>query len=378
MEVHILDSLAEVAPAAWDRLGNGQPFLRHAYLDALHRSGSAAPACGWSPCYLTLWSRGDLAAATMLYRKDHSYGEFVFDWSWAEAYARLGRPYYPKFVVQVPFTPVTGPRLLAADDAARAELVGALLDLTLRSAIPSLHVLFPTPREAGELSAAGLLLRHGIQFHWLNQGWSDFEAFLASLSRDKRKKIRQDRRRVADAGIATERVTGAAIGNDDWDFFYDCYRRTYLSRGRHPYLNLEFFRRLGAAMPDRLLLTIARREAQPVASSLSLFDDSRLYGRYWGSVEDIPCLHFEVCYYQPIEFCLARGLAVFEGGAQGEHKLARGFRPVETLSAHWLADARFRRAVADFLKREKQAIDLYRGELEQHLPFKTAPEQGRE
>jgi predicted N-acyltransferase len=249
-------------------------------------------------------------------------------------------------------------------------LLDALLAMTRRSGLSSLHVLFPSDDETALLAQAGMVLRRGLQFHWQNDGWADFDAFLASLSRDKRKKIRQERRRVADAGVRLLRLTGDAITAADWSFFAACYSNTYALRGREPYLTLEFFERLGAAMPANLLLVLAERDGRRIAASLCLFDRDRLYGRYWGAVEEVPCLHFEACYYQPMEFCLERGLSVFEGGAQGEHKLARGFLPVETVSAHWLADRRFHEAVARFLVREEHAVAAYREELAAHSPFK--------
>ncbi len=372
MKTRILDSLDGIPPAQWNALAGRQPFVSHAYLDALHSSGSAAPATGWTPCFLTLWDGRELAGATPLYRKNHSFGEFVFDWSWADAYARRGLPYYPKLVVQVPFTPVAGPRLLARDEATRRKLAEALRSHAAASGLSSLHVLFPTPGEACLLADAGLVVRRGVQFHWRNGGWSDFESFLASLSRDKRKKIRQERRRVADAGVLMRRLEGRQIGEQEWRFFHACYRNTYAVRGRRPYLGLEFFLGLGRQLPDNLLMVVAERDGRPIASALCLHDRDRLYGRYWGAVEDVDCLHFEACYYQPMEYCLEHAIGVFEGGAQGEHKLARGFLPEETLSAHWLADRRFGEAVARFLGEEDREIAEYRDELGRHSPFKDS------
>jgi predicted N-acyltransferase len=371
MQIRFLDSPAKIDPAQWDRLAGSQPFLRHAFFSALHESGSADAQNGWEPTFLTLWEEAKLVAAMPLYRKQHSFGEFVFDWSWAEAYARQGRSYYPKLVAQVPFTPVEGCRLLARDSAARKALLDALISTAESSGLSSLHVLFPTADEAELLRERGLLLRRGVQFHWRNGNWSNFEEFLASLTRDKRKKIRQERRRVADAGVSLRRVAGQDIGIDDWRFYYACYSNTYLIRGRPPYLTLDFFMRIGMSMPENLLLVIADRAGKPIAASLCLLDHERLYGRYWGAVEDVPCLHFEACYYQPMEFCLERRLAVFEGGAQGEHKLARGFMPVQTHSAHWLADRPFHDAVARFLDRESAGVAEYCDELEEHSPFRA-------
>ncbi len=371
MEIRLVDSPAKIDPQQWDRLAGSQPFLRHAFFSAVHESGSAVAQNGWEPTFLTLWEDAELVAAMPLYRKLHSFGEFVFDWSWAEAYARQGRSYYPKLVAQVPFTPVEGSRLLARDIAAKGALLDALISTAESNHVSSLHVLFPTADEAELMSERGLLLRRGVQFHWRNGNWSNFEEFLASLTRDKRKKIRQERRRVADAGISLRRLTGQDIDIEAWRFFYACYRNTYVVRGRAPYLNLDFFVRLGMAMPENMLLVLAERASKPIAASLCLHDEERLYGRYWGAVEDVPCLHFEACYYQPMEFCLERKLAVFEGGAQGEHKLARGFMPVQTHSAHWLADRPFHDAVARFLNRESAGVASYCDELEEHSPYRA-------
>jgi predicted N-acyltransferase len=366
----------QVDAAEWDSLvdadGAASPFLRHAFLRALHESGSAVAATGWEPRWLALWApeaAGErLAAAVPLYRKSHSYGEYVFDWAWAEAQERLGRPYYPKWLVAVPFTPVAGSRLIAADEAARAAALQALLERTGARRLSSLHVLFPPPEQAQALARAGLLLREGLQFHWRNRGYCSFEDFLAALAQPKRKKIRAERRKVAEAGIALDRRVGGEITEADWHFFYRCYENTYAEHGGLPYLNLDFFLRLARELPQHLMLVRALRGGRPVASALGVFDGARaaLYGRYWGALERVPCLHFECCYYQMIEFAIERGLQVFEGGAQGAHKLARGLDPVPTWSAHWLRDAPLRDAVAHFLARERVAVDAAIDELAEH------------
>jgi len=371
METRILDSLSAVSPAQWDALAGTQPFLRHAFLAALADSGSACPESGWHPRHLTLWQGDVLVGAMPLYLKDHSYGEFVFDWAWAEAYQRHGIAYYPKLLAMVPFTPVEGSRLLARDEECRKRLLQSALDIAKDSGLSSLHILFPTACEAEAMAAAGMMVRRAVQFHWNNPGYRDFEDYLAALTRDKRKKIRQERRRVADAGVSLKRLSGDAISEGDWAFFYRCYQLTYQVRGRQPYLNLDFFRRLGNAMPDNILLVIAELDGVPIAAALNLFDDERLFGRYWGCEKEVPCLHFEACYYQAIEFCIARGIKIFEGGAQGEHKLARGFLPVETLSAHWLAHPEFAQAVERFLARETLGVAQYVEELGEHNPFKN-------
>jgi predicted N-acyltransferase len=369
-DVRVIRTLRDIGADAWRALGAGDPFLSWEYLSALHETGCAAPKSGWAPCYITLWNSGVLQAAMPLYLKDHSWGEYVFDWAWAEAYQRYGHEYYPKLTSAVPFTPVTGCRLLARDNNARRVLARAALAVAASQRVSSLHVLFPTQDEAGLLQDAGCMLRTGVQFHWFNNGYTDFESFLATLTHAKRKKIRQERRKVAEAGIEFRRLTGDQIGPQEWAFFYRCYCHTYRAHMSSPYLNLEFFRRVGATMPQHLLMALATRDGEPVGASLCVFDAGTLWGRYWGAVEYVNCLHFEACYYQPIEFCIERGIKIFEGGAQGEHKLARGFLPVVTHSAHWLARPEFADAVERFLERETQGIERYVDELNEHAPFR--------
>ena len=376
----VLNDLSEVEPADWNRLAGGHPMLSHEFFHALHQTGCASADSGWLPQFLTLWdgaaAKGEdgppprLSAAMPLYVKSHSYGEYVFDWAWADAYQRHGLGYYPKLLAAIPFSPVSGPRLLAATDAERSALIQAALALAQNTS--SLHVLFPQPAEAELMRSAGMMLRSGVQFHWANPGYGSFEEFLAQLSRDKRKKINQERRRVRDAGVSFRRLRGGEIKEDDWAFFAGCYNRTYLEHRSTPYLNLEFFRRLGQTMPQHVLLIVAEREGRPIASALNLYSQETLYGRYWGALEYLPCLHFETCYYQALEFCIEEGIRVFEGGAQGEHKLARGFLPVKTLSAHWLAHPEFSDAVERFLEREHQGIARYVDELNEHSPYKEA------
>ena len=303
-----------------------------------------------------------------LYVKTHSYGEYVFDWAWADAYQRHGLAYYPKLLAAIPFSPVSGARLLATTEAERAALIRAALALAQNTS--SLHVLFPQPAEAALLQSAGMMLRSGVQFHWTNPGYASFEEFLAQLSRDKRKKIRQERRKVQDAGVRFRRLCGSEIGEEDWAFFARCYDRTYREHRSTPYLNLDFFRRLGQTMPQHVLLIVAERGGRPIASALNLYSAQTLYGRYWGAEEYLPCLHFETCYYQALEFCIEQGISVFEGGAQGEHKLARGFLPVKTQSAHWLAHPEFSDAVERFLEREHAGIARYVDELNEHSPYR--------
>jgi len=314
--------------------------------------------------------RDRLVGGLPLYFKSHSWGEFVFDWAWAEAYERQGLRYYPKLVAGVPFTPVAGPRLLAADATVRATLVQAALGLAGESGASSLHILFPGEGQAGELEAMGLMLRQGVQLHWRNPGYGSFEDYLAELRQDKRKKVRQERRRVAEAGIRFEHLTGGRITPADWTHFMRCYERTHRQFNSPVALNLDFFLRVGAAMPDDVLLIVALRGDEAIASALFFRGRGALYGRSWGTLEYHPGLHFETCYYQAIEFCIAQGITLFEGGAQGEHKLSRGFLPTTTWSAHWLAEPRFARAVADYLRREAGGMARYVDELNEHAPFR--------
>jgi predicted N-acyltransferase len=308
-----------------------------------------------------------------LFAKSHSYGEYVFDWAWADAHERHGVAYYPKLLCAVPFTPVRGRRLLAAGERERRALAGIALDLAKQTS--SFHVLFAQDDEAELLREQGMLLRRTVQFHWNNEGYADFEAFLARLSHARRKNIRQERRRVREAGVSLSWLEGEAIGRAQWEFFHRCYRHTYAAHGSSPYLNLEFFVRLGAALPGNVAMVLAERAGRPIAAALFLVDGATIYGRYWGALEHVPLLHFECCYYQAIEYAIGRGLRVFEGGAQGEHKIFRGLMPVEALSAHWLADARFARAIEDYLEREGQGIARYVDELCEHTPFKETREE---
>ena len=377
----LLGSPAEVDAREWNALVARQeqptPFLRHEFLSALTSTQCATEDTGWGPRFVTLVDdkTGALAAAAPLYVKNHSYGEYVFDWAWADAYQRNGLAYYPKLVCALPFTPVQGPRLIAVNDSARRQLAATLVALAEQSDVSSLHVLFPTEQEADALAQMGMMRRQGIQFHWLNDGYRHFDDFLSTLEQKKRKNIRAERRKVRDAGITFRRVRGEEATDADWRLFNRCYRQTYREHFSSPYLNLDFFRTIGQSMPENLLLVIAEHEGRPIASSLLVYqrDDKTggtLYGRYWGALEHVPCLHFETAYYQPLEFCIDEKLAVFEGGAQGEHKMARGFMPTVTHSAHWLAHPAFADAVARFLDNEANIIHAHVDELREHDPFK--------
>lgn len=373
---HIVSDLSEVGQGPWDALVAAQaastPFLSYAFLHALHASGSASPETGWQPQFLLLYDEQDgLAAALPLYVKGHSYGEYVFDWAWADAYQRNGLEYYPKLLSAIPFTPVAGSRLLARDAQARAALIEVLAATQQATEVSSTHVLFPPEDEARQLRATGFMLRSGVQFHWLNQGYANFDDFLATLEQKKRKNIRAERRKVMEAGVTMRRVRGVDATREDWVLFNRCYRNTYREHHSTPYLNLDFFLRIGATMPANILLVIAEKDGRPIAASLVIHDEDTLYGRYWGALEHVPCLHFEAAYYQPLEFCIEQGIATFEGGAQGEHKMARGFLPTKTWSAHWLAHPSFADAVERFLEREAGGIDNYLDELNERTPFRA-------
>jgi len=376
-------SVHAVPAAAWDALlalhPEASPFMRHAYLAALEDSASASPATGWTPACIVLERAGVIEAVAMVYAKDHSYGEYVFDWAWANAYQQHGLPYYPKATLAVPFTPVPGARLLARDATARQALLTAVLDWCAAQQLSSLHLLFVSPTDARACQDTGLMLRQTVQFHWTNAAapYADFEAFLASLAQEKRKKIRQERRKVTEAGVQFRWARGADISSADWDFFYRCYERTYLEHGNAPYLTRRFFAAMQADMTENWLLFVAERGGQPMASSLIALSSEGpgqphvAYGRYWGALERVDCLHFEACYYQPLQWCIAHGFARFEGGAQGEHKMARALMPVPTTSAHWLAHPAFSDAVARFLEREGQGVDQYLDHLRERSPFKN-------
>ena len=372
----ILSSLSEVDATAWDSLLAGQPdanpFLRHAFLDAMHESGSAAADAGWQPQFLTLWQQDTLVAAMPLYAKGHSYGEYVFDWAWADAYRRNGLDYYPKLLSAIPFTPVSGSRLLAHDKIAQQALIAVLKSIQENSGLSSTHILYPPQDQVEALQAAGFLLRSGVQFHWLNDGYDSFDAFLETLERKKRKNIRAERRKVAEAGVTFRQIAGADATKADWRFFKRCYDHTYRAHHSSPYLNLDFFLRIGASMPENILLVVAERDGRPIASSLLIHSPTTMYGRYWGAIEDVPCLHFETAYYQPLEYCIRHRIACFEGGAQGEHKMARGFLPQKTWSAHWLAHPAFADAIERFLERENGGIESYIDELNERNPFRAA------
>jgi uncharacterized protein len=371
--LQILRGLSNIDAGEWNKLAGDQPFLRHEFLYNLERSGCATKETGWDPHHLTLWRSGSLVGAMPLYLKHHSYGEYIFDWAWADAYHRNGLNYYPKLLSAIPFTPVTGARLLTEEACLRVRLAEDALELARELKASSVHILYPTESQAAELGSGNYLQRNSTQFHWHNHGYCNFDDFLSAMSHDKRKKIKQERRKLNDQGIRFEQVDGVEISEADWRFFNHCYRTTYRQHHSSPYLNLDFFLSLGRDLPNQLVMFKAIANDKPIAAALNLKCSGRLFGRYWGADVYVPGLHFETCYYQGIAYCIERGIGVFEGGVQGEHKLARGFMPVKTYSNHWLAHSQFSTAIGDYLARESAGVQRYMEELTDMTPFKNTP-----
>ena len=370
----IIADIAHIPAAEWDALTGGDPMLSHAFFLALQESGCAMPLYGWKSQFLTLWQDAKLVGAMPLYLKMNSFGEHVFDFAWANAYQQHGLRYYPKLLCAVPFTPVTGARFLAATHEMRRLLLTHALQYAKDIGVSSLHCLFLNENDLTEAQAQGMMLRQDVQFHWQNPGYRDFDAYLATLSRDKRKRIQQERRKVQEAGIELQCLSGEEATPEHWAFFASCYLHTAQLYNSPHQLNADFFQRLGKALPKNTLLVIASREGRPIASALNYKTDQAVYGRSWGTFEFHSGLHFEVCYYQAIEYCITHGIKTFEGGAGGEHKLSRGFMPVTTRSAHWLAHPQFSKAVENYLQQEASAITEYVDELNERSPFKqTAP-----
>jgi predicted N-acyltransferase len=377
MDVRVVDSIDAVPAAQWNALaGLDNPFLRHELISAFERTGCAVPKTGWRPQHLAVYDGAHLVGAAPIYVKSHTYGEFVFDFAWAEAYRRAGLQYYPKLISAIPFSPVTGPRLLTADHPRREAIAGLLIDAAIeladRTGASSVHWLFPRADDMRILEGHGMLRRDGFQYHWLNPGYRDFDDFLSTFNAQKRKKTRRERRHVAEAGVTIEVLEGRAITAAHWDLMHDFHQATIQLYGAPPFLTRAFFRALAESMPENAMLVLARHGREYVGGALNLVGSEALYGRYWGGRAGYNSLHFEVCYYSAIDYCIAKGLKRFEGGAGGEHKLSRGFVPVPTYSAHWLRHPQFARAVADFLARERNGIELYLDELNEHTPFKKA------
>jgi uncharacterized protein len=368
--VEIITSFNDVLASDWDALTDGMPLLRHAFFSALENSGSVGKGTGWNPHPLIIKQGEKLVGAMPLYLKSHSYGEYVFDWAWADAYERSGLKYYPKLLSAIPFSPVTSGRLLSQSAETQLLMIEALENALQSNKLSSAHVLFPDEASAKQFETAGWLRRVGVQFRWQNRNYTDFEEFLLTLSHDKRKKIHQERKKIQNAGVVCRQIKGKEILESDWDFFYRCYCNTYAEHRSTPYLTRAFFSEIGRNMPKNILLIMAEIGGEPIASTLNIYNQNTLYGRYWGATQFVSALHFELCYYQAQKFCITEKIEFFEGGAQGEHKLARGFEPRPTCSYHKIAHPDFEEAIKQFLARESEGIAAYTNELEERVPFK--------
>ncbi|UCE88413.1 MAG: N-acetyltransferase [Pseudomonadota bacterium] len=376
MEISVVERIDDLPAAAWNALqGSGNPFMRHEFLAALEHHDAVGERFGWLPRHLIARDRGRLLGAAPMYLKYNSYGEFVFDWAWADAYERAGLVYYPKLVAAAPYSPVAGARLLLATEPAQDDIAAALTTAALEQArslgVSSLHWLFTTESQTRHLASHGLLPRLGCQFHWRNGGYRDFDDYLSAFTADKRKKLRRERRRVQEQGIEIEVLDGRQVSDTQWEIWQQFYTDTFYRKSGMPTLSGGFFRELATTMPDSVVLVLARYGDRYVAGAFNLRDEEALYGRHWGCSDDFHSLHFEACYYQGLEYCITHGLQRFEPGAQGEHKISRGFLPTATHSAHWLAHEGFREIIASFLARERHGMEHYMGELTAHSPFKA-------
>jgi predicted N-acyltransferase len=378
LTARIVGAISDIPAAQWDALAAPEgepenPFVSHAFLKALEASGSVTPETGWTPCHIALEADGRLVGVAPTYVKAHSFGEYVFDQHWAEAFERAGGRYYPKILCAAPFTPVPGPRLLASTNEYKAAIGSALISLAERIGASSAHVNFANDGDMLALSASGYLRRAGVQYHWFNRGYESYDEFLGDLSSRKRKALRRERREAAD-GLTIRRLVGAEIDERRWDAFWAFYQDTGDRKWGRPYLTRSFFSEIAQTMEERLMMVVAEANGQPVAGALNFIGGDALYGRYWGRIEERPFLHFEICYHQAIEFAIERGLARVEAGAQGEHKIARGYQPVVTNSAHWIADPGFRNAVAQFLAAERRGIEAEIGAIDDTMPFRRGPD----
>lgn len=375
MEVKQICSIAEIDPNSWSQLvGQDDPFLSYEFLSALEQSGCVSAASGWCPKHITVYDQDKLLACTPLYEKNHSWGEYVFDHIWADAYHRNGKQYYPKWLTAIPFTPCAGKRFLI-NPTANAELIIKQISNYVRvqadiEGISSWHCLFPEQPQIDWLCDSSMLLREDVQFQWQNRGYRDFQDYLQHFTSSHRKKIKRERRGLMQRGVEMIRLLGSEITSELWLVFYQFYAQTYLKRGQQPYLSLTFFQLLAADMPEKLLLVLARKDTDYVGAALSFVGRDTLYGRYWGGLQQYRGLHFEACYYQGLEFCIEQGLQRFDSGAQGEHKISRGFEPVSRYSVHWIRDAQFATAISAFLQREKTGVQHYKQQAASYLPFK--------
>lgn len=383
MQIEFIPSIHAVSPAEWNNLcSDGYPFIRHEFLSALEDSGSTTAYSGWQAQHLLVRADSKLVAAAPLFIKSHSYGEYVFDWAWADAFQRYGYSYYPKLISAIPFTPCSGPRLLSSGGEKLADLLALMVSAIQARACEigasSWHCLFPVASVSAHLGSLAINARLGCQFHWFNRDYHNFDDFLACMASRKRKNIIKERRQVVARGFTFTVKEGSAISTNDWDFFADLYRLTYLKRSGHSgYLQREFFYLLGERLPENTVLITAYQQAKAIAAALFLRDSNTLYGRYWGCLEEFDFLHFETCYYQGIDYAIERGLSRFDGGAQGEHKIQRGFEPIVTWSNHWIAQQEFRPAIEHFLRDEKQSMESYLEEARQHLPFRSGADKNK-
>ena len=364
-------SFKNINQKEWNDLTKSNPFLRLEFFQSLEASKSIGEGTGWHPFPAIVIDQGSLVGASPIFLKEHSYGEYVFDWSWAEAYQKYGKNYYPKIASCIPFTPATGPRIFGLDLSIKKNIVVQIEELAYENKMSSSHILFCNESEKDIFGDPKWMLREGVQFKWFNKNYNNFAEFLSQLSHDKRKKIKQERKKIHDLGLKIKKIKGPEISESDLDFFYACYCNTYKDHHSHPYLTRIFFSLIKESMPESLLLILAYEGDLPVAASFFIYDDKNLYGRYWGSKSFYPGLHFELSYYQGQEFCIENRIVSFEGGAQGEHKLARGFEPFNTFSFHRIFDEKFELAIKDFLRREKTGIDQYTNELNERAPYKT-------
>ena len=364
-------SFKDINQKEWNDLTKSNPFLRLEFFQSLEASKSIGGGTGWHPFPAIVIDQGSLVGASPIFLKEHSYGEYVFDWSWAEAYQKYGKNYYPKIASCIPFTPATGPRIFGLDLSIKKNIVVQIEELAYENKMSSSHILFCNESEKDIFGDPKWMLREGVQFKWFNKNYNNFAEFLSQLSHDKRKKIKQERKKIHDLGLKIKKIKGPEISESDLDFFYACYCNTYQDHHSHPYLTRIFFSLIKESMPENLLLILAYEGDLPVAASFFIYDDKNLYGRYWGSKSFYPGLHFELSYYQGQEFCIENRIVSFEGGAQGEHKLARGFEPFNTFSFHRIFDEKFELAIKDFLRREKTGIDQYTNELNERAPYKT-------
>jgi predicted N-acyltransferase len=375
MRARVERSIEAIAAHEWNALeGTDVPFLRHEFLLALEQTHCVGGETGWSPAFFTLRDAQGLAAAAPGYVKTHSWGEFVFDFSWAQAHARYGLPYYPKLVLAVPFTPATSARLLVRADLPRTDTAQRLIDAVTahatRERLSSVHALFVEERDREALESSGWLLRRDCQFHWRNAGYGSFDDYLATFTAEKRKKAKRERRRVAEAGITFETRLGSELDRATLDRVFALHRDTFHRHGHEPYLTRAFFEQICRTLGDSLMVKLARAQGQIVATAIFFWSPEALYGRYWGAASDEHSLHFETCYHQGIEFCIEHGITRFEPGTQGEHKVSRGFEPTITWSAHFITDLRFRAAIRDFVGREAEAVEAYAAEIQSHVPYR--------